>query len=567
MTAPTRFLVLVSALFGLFLALAGPTAAQTPDSAKAQIESVRAALIDIDASFKNGPLTDPELQRLRGECDPLAGILQGVIDELTPKLAASAKRLAELTPKSKEKAPDTDGAAADIAAEQKIHDDLDASTRTARALIIQVDETNARIGAARRGLFADQTFVRSSSILNPLLWTTVVRESPADLAELGGLLKGWASDDMSRVSAGQWLGFAAIILALVLLAAPLRWVTLRVIARDPNLKAPSRLRRAIAALWTALVLACLPILALLAVSYALDAFDLSYPQLQGVQEAFFDGLKVLFVANAIAYGLLAPGQPQWRMIALPEPVVRRVLRVWLGVAAIVALEKLLVPIDDAVAASLYVTVATRGACALFAALLMAHGLRRIYSPREATASGQSAQDAWAPARALAWLLTLVIFFSVIVGYVAFATFLLGQIVRDAGALAIVYLFGVVVQAGAEVVLQPKAAIGRSLRMITAVHKDSLEQLTVLIQGAARVMVLVAAAVLLLGPWGLQSQDMLSSLRAAYFGFKYGDVTISVSSILAATFVFILGLLITRAVQNWLATQLLPRTRLDDGLRN
>ena len=34
------------------------------------------------------------------------------------------------------------------------------------------------------------------------------------------------------------------------------------------------------------------------------------------------------------------------------------------------------------------TVATRGACALVAALLMAHGLRRLYSPREAT-SGQS----------------------------------------------------------------------------------------------------------------------------------------------------------------------------------
>jgi small-conductance mechanosensitive channel len=104
-------------------------------------------------------------------------------------------------------------------------------------------------------------------------------------------------------------------------------------------------------------------------------------------------------------------------------------------------------------------------------------------------------------------------------------------------------------------------------MILGVHKESLGQLAVLIQGGARVTLFVAAALLILGPWGLQSQDMLSSLRAAYFGFKYGDVTISVSSILAATFVFIVCVLITRAVQNWLATQLLPRTRLDDGLRN
>ncbi|HLJ70456.1 MAG TPA: DUF3772 domain-containing protein [Roseiarcus sp.] len=568
MTAPPRLSVLLFAFLALFLAFAGQTRAQTPESVRSQIESVRATLLEIDTAFKNAPLSDVELLRLRAECDPLAGVLQGVIDDLTPKLAASAKRLAELTPKSKEKTPGaTDGAAADIAAEQKIHDDLDASMRTARALAVQVDETSARIGAARRALFAAQTFARSSSILSPLLWATVIRETPRDVAALGGLLKAWASDDIARASAGQWLGFIAIILALVALAAPLRWVTLRVIARDPKLAEPGRLRRALAALWTALVLACLPILALLAVSYALDAFDLSYPQLQGVQEAFFDGLKFLFVANAIAHGLLAPGQPQWRVIDLSEPVVRRCLGIWLGAAAIVALEKVLEPVDDAVSASLSVTVATRGACALVAALLMAQALRRIYAPREAAPLGQAPRDAWGSARALAWLLTLAIFVSVIVGYVAFATFLLGQIVRDVGAIAILYLVSVVVDAGAEVALQPKAMIGRSLMMMAALRKESLEQLAVLIQGVARVTFFVAAALLILGPWGIQSQDMLGSLRAAYFGFKYGDVTISVSSIVAATFVFILGVLITRTVQNWLASQLLPRTRLDDGLRN
>ena len=569
MIAPPRLSVLLFAFLTLFLAFAGQTRAQTPESVRSQVESVRATLLEIDTAFKNGPLSDVELLRLRAECDPLAGVLQSAIDDLTPKLAASAKRLAELTPKSKEKAPGaTDGAAADIAAEQKIHDDLDASMRTARALAVQVDETSARIGAARRAIFAEQTFARSSSILSPLLWATVVRETPRDLAALGGLLKAWASDDIARATAGQWLGFIAIILALLALAAPLRWVTLRVIARDPKVAEPGRLRRALAALWTALVLACLPILALLAVSYALDAFDLSYPQLQGVQEAFFDGLKVLFIANAIAHGLLAPGQPRWRVLDLPEPVVRRCLRVWLGVAAIVALEKVLEPIDNAVSASLNVTVATRGACALVAALLMAQGLRRIYAPREAaSAAGPAPADAWPAARALAWLLTLVIFAAVVVGYVAFATFLLGQIVRDVGAIAVLYLVAVVIDAGAGVALQPKAMIGRSLMMIAALRKEALEQLAVLIQGAARVTFFVAAALLILGPWGIQSQDMLGSLRAAYFGFKYGDVTISVSSILAATFVFILGVLVTRTVQNWLASQLLPRTRLDDGLRN
>jgi small-conductance mechanosensitive channel len=569
MTAPTRFSAALLGVLLFCLAFVGQGGAQTPDPVRQQIEGVKATLSEIDDSFKSPALSDADLLRLRGECDPLVSILQGVIDQLTPKLAASAKRLAELTPKSKDKAPEaTDAAAADTAAEQKIHDDLDASMRTAKALAVQVDETSSRIGAARRALFAAQTFARSSSILSPLLWATVARETPGDLAALGALLKSWASDDVARVSAGQWLGFLALVAALIALSTPLRWVTLRVIARDPSVKAPSQLRRALAALWTALVLACLPVLALLALSYALDAFDLSYPQLQGVQEAFFDGLKIIFIANAITRGLLAPGLSQWRLLDLSEPVVRRAMRVWIGVSAIVALEKVLEPIDDAVSASLSVTVATRGVCGLLAALMMAHALRRAFQPSEAAAmAAQPPRDALAPLRTLAWLVTIATIAAVIVGYVAFATFLLGQLIRDAGLIAVLYLIGVVIEAGADVVMQPRAVIGRILVMVLGLHKETLEQLSVLIQGAARVALFVAAALLILTPWGLQSQDMFSTLRAAYFGFKFGDVTISVSSILAATFVFIVGVLITRAVQGWLSSQLLPRTRLDDGLRN
>jgi potassium-dependent mechanosensitive channel len=569
MTAPIRFSIPILALIFLCFALATPIGAQTPDSVRQQIDSVKATLLDIDSAFKNTALSDAELQRLRSECDPLAGVLQGAIEQLTPQLAASAKRLAELTPKSKDKAAEsTDAAAGEIAAEQKVHDDLDASMRTARALAVQVDETSSRIGAARRSLFAAQTFARSSSILSPLLWATVARETPGDIAALGGLLKGWVSEDISRVSAGQWLGFAAVLIALALLIAPLSWMTQRVTARDPSVKEPSQLRRALAALWTTLVLSCVPVLSLLALSYALDAFDLSYPQLQGVQEAFFDGLKVVFIANAITRGLMAPGLPQWRMVDVPEPIIQRAMRVWIGLAAIVALEKVLEPIDDAVSASLSVTVATRGVCGLLAALMMAAALRRIYIRNEAAVlAAQPVRDAWAPLRTLAWLIAVTTIAAVIVGYVAFATFLLGQLIRDAGLIAILYLVGVVIDAGAEVVLQPRAMLGRTLMMMLAFRKDSLEQLTVLVQGAARVAFFVVAALLIATPWGLQSQDMFGTLRAAYFGFKFGDVTISISSILAAIFIFIVGILMTRAVQGWLASQLLPRTRMDDGLRN
>ena len=69
---------------------------------------------------------------------------------------------------------------------------------------------------------------------------------------------------------------------------------------------------------------------------------------------------------------------------------------------------------------------------------------------------------------------------------------------------------------------------------------------------------------MLEPWGVQSQDMFGALRSAYFGFSVGGVTLSLSSMIGAAAVFALVLFLTRLVQNWLGSRLLPQTRLDAG---
>jgi potassium-dependent mechanosensitive channel len=526
---------------------------------------VRAALVEIDAAFKNPSLSDSDLQRLRADNDPLATEVQSVIAELAPKLEASVKRLAELTPKSKDKAVEADAVTGELAAEQKIHDDLDADLRSARALSLQVDDDNARIGSARRALFAQQTFQRTSSILSPLLWVSVVREAPGDIATLGGLLYDWLRGIAGRLTHMQALGLIGLAIAFGVIAAPIRWAARRVIARDPAVNAPSKLRRAFAAIWTALVLGAIPLLGLLAVAYALDAFDLSDPRLQGLQDAILDGLKLMFVANALARGLLAPGQPAWRLIAMNDRVATRMFRFWMSVAAIVAVEKVLEVTADVVAASLSASVAARGVGAALVVVLMGRLLRTTALP--AAAPGAPPRDGWAPGRTLFWLLGVAMLVAILVGYIAFATFIVSQLIWIAGIGATIYLVNVVVDEGAELILQPNAAIGRGLMSVVGVGREALEQIAVLIEGTVRVSLIVAGVLLVLAPWGIQSQDMFGSLRAAYFGFRIGNVTVSVSSMLTAVAVFVIGILVTRAVQGWLSSKLLPRTRLDSGIRN
>jgi small-conductance mechanosensitive channel len=564
LTALPRLGVLLLALAALLFGLADSGAARAQQPGRDRLDAVRAALVEVEAAFKTPSLSDSELQRLRAEIDPLASEVQSVIADLSPRLEASAKRLAELTPKSKEKTASADGASAELASEQQTHDDLDAELRTARALALQVEDDSARIGAARRSLFARQTFERSSSILNPLLWISVVREAPSDASRLGGLFYGWVKDASGRLRPTQAFSLLGLAILFGLLAAPIRWTTRRVIARDPGMASPSKLRRALAAMWTTLVLAGVPLVALAAVSYAMDAFDLSDPRLQGVQDATLDGLKLLFVTNALARGLLAPGQPSWRLIPRSDRFAAQAFNFWMSVAAALAAMRLVEAAADAVGASLSMTVAVRGIGATLVALLMA---RLQWVNTEAAPPGAPPRDEWAPNRVLGWLLIVVLFGSLLVGFIAFANFIAAQMIWIAGVGTSLYLIGVVVDEGAETLLQPNMAIGRGLTTTVGFGREALGQIAVLIEGGVRVALIVAGVLLVLAPWGIQSQDMFGNLRAAYFGFRVGNVTVSVSSLVAAAAVFVVGVIVTRAIQGWLSTKLLPHTRLDSGMRN
>jgi small-conductance mechanosensitive channel len=88
-----------------------------------------------------------------------------------------------------------------------------------------------------------------------------------------------------------------------------------------------------------------------------------------------------------------------------------------------------------------------------------------------------------------------------------------------------------------------------------------------VNGIGRVILIVAAVMLALAPWGVDSADLRGSVRAAFFGFKVGEVTISLSTLALALLIFALGFAATRVVQNWLDATFLPATELDAGIRN
>jgi potassium efflux system protein len=328
---------------------------------------------------------------------------------------------------------------------------------------------------------------------------------------------------------------------------------------------PSRLRRAFAAAWTIIVLAALPLLAMSAIVYALDAFDISDPRLQGTLDALLDGLRLVVVANALARGLLAPRQANWRVVDINDRVARLLFRLWVLVAAILAAERLIEPAADA-AASLNIAVAGRAVGATLLGMLMARTLRLVAAAEPSPTAGGPQPEFLPPVRTLLWAIVAVILGAALSGYIAFATFLANQMMFVAMLGTGLYLTDIIVRHGAEEFLRPNAVLGRGLMATIGLRRDALELLVVVIQGFARLAIIVVAAALIIGPWGV-SQDLDSTFRTVYFGFMVGGVTLSLSSLVGAMFVLVVGMVATRATQNWLSSRYLPRTRLDSGVRN
>jgi potassium-dependent mechanosensitive channel len=550
----------------LALVLVASVPAAADESRPLDLNATRSALTAIETALKEKDLTDADLQRLRAENDPLDVALQAAVAEMAPRLATSAKRLAELTPKSKDAAAPTDAATAELASEKQRHDALDANLRAARAMQLQADEIATRIAARRRELFARETFARSSSVFNPQLWLSVWREAPTDFRVMAAVIGGWLASVRAPLTLTQVLGMAGAIVLIALVSIPVLWIARRLVYRDPAEASPSRLRRATAAVWTFFVLAVLPLVALWAMRLALDAAELSDSFMQGVLDAVFAGARLAIVFNAIGRGMLAPQAKAWRLVNLDDRSARLIVWGGMTIAGVWAVERLVEPVADAVA-SLNVAVAGRALGAALIALVAAHTLRRVSAPTVAAAAKTAQLDKTAPARTLAWATVLVVFAAAATGYIAFANFVVNQALFLSILASALYLIDVVVRDGTDRLLKPDSAVGLRLLATLGLRRNVLAQIVVVVQGVVRLAMVVVAAAAVLEPWGVQSQDWLSSLRAAYFGFAVGGVTLSLSSMLTAAAVFAVAVLATRLVQAWLRSRLLPHTRLDAGVSN
>jgi small-conductance mechanosensitive channel len=573
-------MVVLGAALGGGVSTAQPAKAPEAAAVSADTRAVRAKLdafkTDLDQkelALQGRDFTDADLQRLRQGVDPVAESIRQVVDDLGPKLEASKARLEQLGPKPKEGQTEE---SADVAKERSERElavaELDETQRLGRTLLVQAEQITTQIVDRRRAVFTRALFQQSAGLLSPTLWLDVAQALPRELAAQRTVLTDAFEYLRRNATAGALLLVGLALGTAIALYGGRRYVAPRLVSRDPSVLDPSRRSRLLAAV-AVLLLGMVPAVAGSWIVWVVfDSVNLAPSRLEAVVAAVLGGLAFVAFTRALVDAILAPGHTPWRLLPLSDAAAVRVMTFAVGLAAVLVTGKALETFNHAVAAALPITIATRALFALACALILAELLRRFAthaSQDEACLGPYVAPDAelTGPVRILGWTAVSAVIVSVLGGYVALASFLVDQVARITILLALLLLSIVIADEFIGGTLRGQTRIATALQANTGLRRRSLEQIGVLATGAARVVLILVALLLALAPWGIESTDLMASMRAAFFGFQVGEVTISMSAIAIAGLVFALGFAITRVVQRWLDTTFLPATDLDAGLRN
>ncbi len=557
-----------AALALLVLLIPAAFAQDPPNAFRAQLEAFRLELGQIEAGVENRDVPDAHLAAMRRRATEIAMDLRGIADDAAPRAEALRARLRELGPKPDDKAP---AESAELAREREERDralqEADETVRLARRLIVQADQVIASIADKRRSIFTENLFRRSTALVSPGLWIDVARNLPTDAAATVTIFRDAASRAVGRIGAAGGAAMVAGVVLVLFAAAAGRRAADRIIKN--RLRRPDALTRPSAALALAAAGFGVPATAAFLVHQIVTGSGVLPPRLEPVLIAILGGFVFLGLIRGLAEGILAPGRPEWRMAPVDEERAAHLTAFLTRTALLPVFGRVFETLFQAIAAGLPLTLATRG----FFVILIAVAILREIRGGAGHATGETAGAAVKEGasagllRTALWLALLPAVGAALVGYVSLASFLIDQLVWTGLVLAVFMLLLRLADAAIGAAIEPDGRALPVLQTSLGVTRRALRQIGVLLAGFARLFLGGLAVLLVLAPWGIESGDLLFSLRSALFGFRIGDVTISFATVFIAAAFLAGGILLTRGVQKWLKTRFLPQTEMDAGLKN
>ncbi|MGE0751579.1 MAG: DUF3772 domain-containing protein [Variibacter sp.] len=529
----------------------------------AKLDPLKKQLDEVQDTLRQENLSADVLTKLRQTTITVADTLNDRIGQMTPRVAEAQARLNQLGPAPAKDAP---AEAPTVAAERehltRVFSNLDGALKQMKLLSVRADQLGERVTERRHTLYARQLFQRSPSMLDPFFWVDVGKAVPAEFSNVGSLLSSWL--DEIGGAGGLVKLFAALILigGVVALAVAItrRWLP----RLDAGPRSDTRFARARTGLGVFVWLAVRAPLVVAASVLVLDGFGLLSYRMDEVAQGLLVATVAAAFGRGVARGLLAPDKPERRLIAIDDGTAGCINDHLVWTTRVLAVAIVLQVIHKVVFAPLVLTVATNIIFGLAIAALLVHFIFCLRRAEEATAADTVIRAPWI--RPIAWIIIATIVASLIAGYAGFAGFVALRAVVAGAVVGALYLLLVITDAVFTEILRGDTRRGRTLAANLGVASRNLELVGTLISAGVRVLLVLFALLLIVGPWEASTAGLFESLQSLPLGFRVGEIYISFRSILASAAVLIVALILTRVVQRWLQNQFLPRTSIEPSLQ-
>lgn len=572
MISKRPFRLLLPFLLALLLALsfgASPARAQAQadnDTATAdqRLDTLRKQITTIQKTL-DGEADVPDAALSQMKTDALAASAEAdkVAADIEPLLAGVQARLAEL---GKPAAGTKD--APDVAEQRKQLDrsssELDSQAKLARLLSVEAAQASEQVTTVRRAQLQARLGERTSSILAGAFWKQLHAEWPQTLMRLQNL--GQELVDAARATpVSVWV---IIFSGIALLLAASVWISRHLLMLTSTRVPHGRLRRSLHAL-AVLVLA----LATPGLVAELLAFGLRWSgDLSDKTNVFLSSLVGIicfagFTAG-LGHALLSPNRTSWRLLPLPDALASRMGRYPTVFALVMVLVWAAERVSIVINTGLSTAVAVNCIVALVLSMTVAYGLlraERCWRQVRVADPDLPSTPLWLRCVVVVlWLALAVSLISLLVGYVAFGSFVTKQITWIMVVVCTTYLLTVLVD-DVCMLLASTPPPPDSSNPVLATPK-ARDQAAVLLSGLGRALIVLLMLMLLLAPFGEGPAELFQRLGKLQDGLAIGEVAIRPGSVIQALLVLLVGYIGVGFFKRWLQNSYLPTTNLDSGMQ-
>ena len=506
--------------------------------------------------------TDEELREIPDELEKLREEIVVQRAKLQPILEDTLERLDKLGPVPEDGAPrESDEIAAQRSRLEEDVADLDGKLKQADVLFVRASQVIDQANDVRRERFTDSLFRPV-----PNLYSSVL---PSALASLPQQFERIFEEAKGRI-AEAWnkgpLVFALLLVAPFFAAyAANRFIRrLAPAAATSETGPPPSIQSRGVEVIKAVLRTCVPVWAALA-AFALIAVssELAAPSVDAFLPQTLFSIAWATLLASLVRETLVPEASALRIVPAMDAVARRVAVLLWALVVVWLLDKLFVLKDLIVFTPYQVSVFRSALFAALCGLLLASVLWVIHRGPQIRKAALSGWRAWL--YSFFAVLTGAILLAMLLGYESLAQFIGTHAVSTAGVLWMMYLLHLAAESLSSVSVISGQAIDEHVEEDEDMDAPSLLTMRIIASLFLDIAILAIGITVLLLFWRFDWVEVHSWIKAAFFGFQFGPIRISLQSVLIALGVFALGLALTRFLQRWVTGRVFAGRKSDSGL--